>query len=115
MGHAAGALLLRQNNRCFREVVPVKALATAVTLRLAFLFQGPSILWTDREGGKTIEVSEAADLRNRRWLAEDDLPPDLRGDQEITGRQFKANSERFKRQDRRRSLASGKYQQSIWN
>ena len=44
---------------------------------------------------------------NRHRLTEGHLPPNLRGDQQVIWRQFKANAEFFQRQDRGRSLASG--------
>ena len=46
-------------------------------------------------------------MRHRHWGTKSCLPPDRRGDEQIVGRQPKANAEFFQRENRRRGLASG--------
>ena len=88
--------------------VPIKALAAAVTVGLVFPLHGPAALRANREANYAIiRTSEAANLGDRHGFPEGHLRPDLRGDQQVVGRQVKAGTEFFQRQDRRRSLAPG--------
>ena len=50
---------------------------------------------------------ETADLHYRHRLAEGHLPPNGRGDQQVIGRQIKANAEFFQGQDCWGGFASG--------
>ena len=86
---------MRQDNRCFGENIPIKALPTAVAVGLVFPFHSASALRADRDTGKTLEEVETADLHHRHGLAEGHLPPNGRGDQQVIGRQIKSNTEFF--------------------
>ena len=92
--------LVRQDNGCFGEDTPIQTLPTAVAVGLVFPFHSPSTLRADRETGKTLEEVETADLYHRHGLAEGHLPPNGRGDQQVIGRQIKANAEFFQGWDR---------------
>ena len=87
--------------------VPIKALAAVVAVGLVFPLRGPAALWTDREASYAIVTSEAANLGDWHGFPEGHLPPDLRGDQQVVGRQVEAGTEFFQRQNRGCSLAPG--------
>ena len=63
-------LLLRQDNSCFGEGIPIQALPAVVAVRLVFPFHSPSALRADTETSKVIKEVKAADLHHRHGLAE---------------------------------------------
>ena len=101
------ALLLRQDDSCFRESFPIQALPAAVTVRLVFPFHSLSTLRADRETGKALEKVKTAGLRHRHRITEGHLLPNYRGDQQVIRRQVKANAEFFQGQDRWGGFAPG--------
>ena len=100
-------LLLRQDNSCFGEGIPIQALPAVVAVRLVFPFHSPSALRADTETSKVIKEVKAADLHHRHGLAEGHLPPNGRGEQQVIGRQVKPDTEFFQGQDRWGGFASG--------
>ena len=100
-------LLLRQDNSCFGEGIPIQALPAVVAVGLVFPFHSPSALRADTETSKVMKEVKAADLHHRHGLAEGHLPPDRRRDQQVIGRQVKTNAEFFQGQDRWGGFASG--------
>ena len=102
-----GVLFLRQQNGCFREVFPIQALPTAVTVRLVFPFHSLSTLGADWEASKAMKEVKAADLRHWHGFAERHFPPNCRGNQQVIWCQIKTNAEFFQCQDRWGGFASG--------
>ena len=75
--YVAEELVLRQDNRCFGEGIPIQALSAAVTVGLVLPFHSPSALGADWETSKAVEEVKAADLHHRHGLAEGHLPPNV--------------------------------------
>ncbi len=79
-------LLLRQDEGSFGEILPIKALPTAVTVSLVFPFHGDLTPRADRVSGHAIRAAETSDMRYGHGSTKSHLLPNGGRDQQFVRR-----------------------------